>query len=155
MCFRRPSRDSLLADDGETLRSSLFLAAGRIRATFLVTPLTILVSKVGQNGVTIESHTGSGRLDSRTVIWAGGVTVAALGRTLAERTNAETDNGWNAQGFVRIDSVVPQRWFVALIENGNAYVNVHTNDGVAPVNTGPGDFPGGEIRGQVETRGQR
>jgi len=32
---------------------------------------------------------------------------------------------------------------------GNAYVNVHTNDGVAPPNTGPGDFPGGEIRGQI------
>jgi hypothetical protein len=26
---------------------------------------------------------------------------------------------------------------------------VHTNDGVAPPDTGPGDFPGGEIRGQV------
>jgi hypothetical protein len=26
---------------------------------------------------------------------------------------------------------------------------VHTNDGVAPANTGPGDFPGGEIRGQI------
>lgn len=35
------------------------------------------------------------------------------------------------------------------IEAGNAYVNVHTNDGVAPTNTGPGDFPGGEIRGQI------
>jgi len=32
---------------------------------------------------------------------------------------------------------------------GNTYVNVHTNDGVAPTNTGPGDFPGGEIRGQI------
>jgi len=32
---------------------------------------------------------------------------------------------------------------------GNTYVNVHTNDGVDPVNTGPGDFPGGEIRGQI------
>jgi hypothetical protein len=31
---------------------------------------------------------------------------------------------------------------------GLAYVNVHTNDGVAPTNTGPGDFSGGEIRGQ-------
>jgi hypothetical protein len=29
------------------------------------------------------------------------------------------------------------------------YANVHTNDGVAPPNTGPGDFPGGEIRGQI------
>jgi hypothetical protein len=26
---------------------------------------------------------------------------------------------------------------------------VHTNDGVPPPNTGPGDFPGGEIRGQI------
>ena len=32
---------------------------------------------------------------------------------------------------------------------GNAYVNVHTNDGMAPNNTGPGDFPGGEVRGQI------
>jgi hypothetical protein len=29
------------------------------------------------------------------------------------------------------------------------YANVHTNDGVDPANTGPGDFPNGEIRGQV------
>jgi hypothetical protein len=35
------------------------------------------------------------------------------------------------------------------MRNGLAYVNVHTNDGVAPTNTGPGDFPGGEIRGQI------
>jgi hypothetical protein len=35
------------------------------------------------------------------------------------------------------------------MSSGNTYVNVHTNDGVAPTNTGPGDFPGGEIRGQV------
>ncbi len=38
---------------------------------------------------------------------------------------------------------------VAAIQAGNAYVNIHTNDGVAPANTGPGDFPGGEIRGQL------
>jgi hypothetical protein len=35
------------------------------------------------------------------------------------------------------------------IRAGNAYVNVHTNDGVAPPNTGPGDFQGGEVRGQL------
>ncbi|MCI0381340.1 MAG: CHRD domain-containing protein [Gemmataceae bacterium] len=38
---------------------------------------------------------------------------------------------------------------IALMRSGNSYVNVHTNDGVAPINTGPGDFPGGEIRAQV------
>lgn len=33
---------------------------------------------------------------------------------------------------------------------GLTYVNVHTNDGIDPTNTGPGDFPGGEIRGQLD-----
>lgn len=35
------------------------------------------------------------------------------------------------------------------IAAGNAYVNVHTTDGVEPSNTGPGDYPLGEIRGQI------
>ena len=39
------------------------------------------------------------------------------------------------------------------LRSGNAYVNAHTNDGIAPANTGPGDFPGGEERGQIEQRG--
>lgn len=38
---------------------------------------------------------------------------------------------------------------IAAIQAGNTYVNVHTNDGVDPTNTGPGDFPGGEVRGQI------
>lgn len=37
-----------------------------------------------------------------------------------------------------------------LLNSGGAYVNIHTNDGVAPIDTGPGDFPGGEVRGQVD-----
>ena len=39
--------------------------------------------------------------------------------------------------------------FLAAVEAGQTYGNVHTDDGVAPPNTGSGDFPGGEIRGQV------
>lgn len=38
---------------------------------------------------------------------------------------------------------------ISLMRSGDTYVNVHTNNGVAPTNTGPGDFPGGEIRGQI------
>jgi len=38
---------------------------------------------------------------------------------------------------------------IAAIESGGAYVNVHTNDGDATPNEGPGDFPSGEIRGQL------
>jgi hypothetical protein len=36
------------------------------------------------------------------------------------------------------------------IRAGLAYVNVHTSDGATPGNTGPGDFQGGEIRGQLD-----
>lgn len=39
---------------------------------------------------------------------------------------------------------------VTLLATGGAYVNVHTNDGIDPPNTGAGDFPGGEIRGQID-----
>ena len=42
---------------------------------------------------------------------------------------------------------------IAAIAAGNTYVNVHTTDGVAPANTGPGDFPGGELRGQLDKNG--
>jgi len=42
---------------------------------------------------------------------------------------------------------------VAAMDAGRTYVNVHTNDGVAPGNTGPGDLGAGEIRGQIETAG--
>ncbi|MDQ2690445.1 MAG: CHRD domain-containing protein [Chloroflexota bacterium] len=61
---------------------------------------------------------------------------------LAEGTITAPDAG-NACGWTDLDDVV------AAMLSGNTYVNVHTNDGVAPPNTGPGDFPGGEIRGQI------
>jgi hypothetical protein len=49
----------------------------------------------------------------------------------------------NACGWTDLAAVV------AALESGNTYVNVHTDDGVAPPDSGPGDFPGGEIRGQL------
>ena len=61
---------------------------------------------------------------------------------LAEGTITAPDAG-NACGWTDLASIL------AALASGNTYVNVHTNDGVAPPNTGPGDFPGGEIRGQV------
>ena len=52
-------------------------------------------------------------------------------------------------GFASEASGVTFDSLVVLLGNGNAYINVHTNDGVAPTNTGPGDLSSGEIRGQV------
>jgi len=47
----------------------------------------------------------------------------------------------------------PLAALIAAMNAGGAYVNVHTNDGVDGINTGPGDFPGGEIRGQIRPLG--
>ncbi len=65
---------------------------------------------------------------------------------LAQGTATSPDPG-NGCGWANMGDVI------AAMESGAAYVNVHTNDGVAPTNTGPGDFPGGEIRGQVRQVG--
>jgi hypothetical protein len=62
---------------------------------------------------------------------------------LAEGTITAPDAG-NACGWTDLEDVL------AAMEAGLTYVNVHTNDGVPPPNTGPGDFPGGEIRGQID-----
>jgi CHRD domain len=39
---------------------------------------------------------------------------------------------------------------LAKIKASGTYVNVHTSDGDETPNEGPGDFPGGEIRGQLD-----
>src|SRR6266542_15701 len=53
----------------------------------------VMVKDIDREGLTIQTHDGSQRLNARTVIWAGGVTVSTLGRTVAKRTNAEIDRG--------------------------------------------------------------
>ena len=64
-------------------------------------------------------------------------------------------NGVLAEGTITEANLVgplaghPFSDLIDAIQAGNAYVNVHTNDGVAPINTGPGDIPGGEIRAQI------
>jgi hypothetical protein len=75
-------------------------------------------------------------------LFSGPVAGGVVNGTLAEGTITAADTG-NGCGWTDLASVL------AAIQSGDTYVNVHTNDGVAPPNTGPGDFPGGEIRGQV------
>ncbi len=65
------------------------------------------------------------------------------------------DPGPIAQGTITAANLTgplagqPLEALVSALNGDNAYVNLHTNDGVAPPNTGPGDFPGGEIRGDI------
>jgi hypothetical protein len=75
-------------------------------------------------------------------LFMGSPASGAFDGTLAEGTITAADPG-NLCGWTDLASVL------AAIHSGDTYVNVHTNDGVAPPNTGPGDFPGGEIRGQI------
>jgi hypothetical protein len=75
-------------------------------------------------------------------LFMGPVGGGPVSGVLATGTITAPDPG-NACGWADLAAVV------AAINSGNTYVNVHTNDGVAPANTGPGDFPGGEIRGQI------
>ena len=65
----------------------------------------VMVKDIDKAGVTIETRNGTDRLDARTVIWAGGVTAVPLGRTLANRTKAETDKGGRIK--VNPDLTVP------------------------------------------------
>ena len=64
-----------------------------------------------------------------------------------------TANGVIAQGTITAANLTgpllgqPFSALVEALNSGNAYVNVHTNDGVPPAGTGPGDLPAGEIRG--------
>jgi hypothetical protein len=66
-------------------------------------------------------------------------------------TVKETLNGRVASGTFGPANVntITYAELLTAIRTGNAYVNIHTSDGVAPANTGMGDFPGGEIRGQT------
>ena len=63
-------------------------------------------------------------------------------------------SGTRTGSFTQVDqgstTITTLEALLQLMRTGQAYVNVHTSDGVDPPNTGPGDFPGGEIRGQIE-----
>jgi hypothetical protein len=92
----------------------------------------IHVGPLGENGPVVAflfgpAAPGGGRTDG--VLATGTITAANLTGPLAGQ---------------------PMSALVAALESGNAYVNVHTNDGVGDPNSGAGDFPGGEIRGQID-----
>jgi hypothetical protein len=66
------------------------------------------------------------------------------------------DPGRIAEGTITAANLVgplagqPLSALVDALNGGRAYVNLHTNDGIAPTNTGAGDFPGGEVRGDID-----
>ena len=57
------------------------------------TKMGAMVQEVTQDGIKYQSNGSRQTLSTKTVIWAGGVTVSPLTRMLAKRTGAETDRG--------------------------------------------------------------
>ena len=105
-----------------------------------------LIASNIENVVASHIHVGAAGTNGPVVAFLFGPVPADGGRR----------NGVLATGTITADDLVgplegqSMSALVAELESGNAYVNVHTNDGEEPPNTGPGDFPGGEIRGQLD-----
>lgn len=98
-----------------------------------------------QNVVAAHLHVGGVGLNGEIVVNLFGPEIPGGGPVnglLAEGTITEANLIGSLAGSPLSALITPMR-------GNDIYVNVHTNDGVDPTNTGPGDFPGGEIRGQV------
>jgi hypothetical protein len=104
-----------------------------------------LIASNIENVVQAHIHLGAVGVNGPVVAFLYGLVPSGGGRT----------NGVLSEGTITAANLIgplaghPLSDLIAAIESGGAYVNVHTNDGIAPTNTGPGDFPGGEIRGQL------
>jgi hypothetical protein len=102
------------------------------------------------NAFMAHIHMAAPGVNGPIVVWLYPSTTPAPGPVGSGR-----HDGILAQGAITGADLVgplaghPLSDLVDALNGGNAYVNVHTNDGVDGVNTGPGDFPGGEIRADV------
>ena len=57
------------------------------------TKMGAMVHELTRDGISYQVNGSTETLSSKTVIWAGGVTVSPLAKTLVKRTGAETDRG--------------------------------------------------------------
>jgi hypothetical protein len=102
----------------------------------------LIVAKL-DNPVAAHIHIGPPGTNGPVVVFLFGPAVPGGGTT----------NGVIGQGTITAANLIgplagqPLSALIDALNSGNAYVNVHTNDGVPPTGTGPGDLPGGEIRG--------
>ncbi len=125
-----------VADDGQSIDYTLI--ASNIENAFM--------AHIHMTPVGVDPTTNNGGI----VVWLYPSTAPVQGPLGSGR-----HDGVLAEGTITADNLVgalaghPLSDLLAAIADGRTYVNVHTNDGVDGTNTGPGDFPGGEIRGQL------
>ncbi|MFL5615271.1 MAG: CHRD domain-containing protein [Gemmatimonadaceae bacterium] len=123
-----------LSDDGKSVEYRLI--ASNIDNPFMA---HIHMAPVGVNGPI--------------VVWLYPSTAPVPGPAGSGRHDGELSHGtFTAANFVGPLAGHSLVDLLSAIASGNAYVNVHTNDGVHPANSGAGNFPGGEIRGQLTAK---
>jgi hypothetical protein len=109
-----------------------------------------LIASNIDNAFMAHIHMGSPNVAGPIVVWLYPSTAPVPGPLGSGRHDGVLAEGtFTAANFVGPLAGHPLSDLMTAIETGNAYVNVHTNDGQDGVNTGPGDFPGGEVRGQL------
>ena len=116
----------------------------KVSADGLSVSYKLIASNI-DNIVASHIHIGPAGSNGPIVVFLYGTAPSGAGRhdgILAEGT-------FTSANFINTLAGQPMSALLTQMAAGNAYVNVHTNDGVAPTNTGPGDFPGGEVRGQI------
>jgi NADH dehydrogenase len=110
----------------------------------------VRVTVVDREGVTFETPHGTERLPAKTVLWAGGVTISALGRKLAARTHAETDKA----GRIRVNPDLTIPGFPDIYVVGDLALAFRPDGrqlpGVAQVAMQQGAYAGRAIRERLE-----
>jgi len=106
---------------------------------------TLVVANI-RNVVAAHIHLGPEGVNGPVVAFLYGPAAPAGGRAQGV-IGSGTITGANLVGPL---AGQPLSALVEAIRDGNAYVNVHTNDGDLSTPAGPGDLPGGEIRGQMD-----
>ena len=130
--------------NGASERPTPVATTGAGTATFRLSPdadtLSWVVSMTNTNNV-IMAHIHVGGVDA-----AGPIALLLFSGTAINNppmTGFVTRAAFTSPLGITFDALLD------LMRSGGTYVNVHTDNGVAPPNQGPGDFPGGEIRGQI------
>ncbi len=112
----------------------------------------LMVKEIDEGGLTFQGRDGMERLSARTIIWAGGVTVSALGRILAQRTGAETDKG----GRIKVTPQLTIPGYPDIYVVGDLALSIGSDGkplpGVAQVAMQQGTFAAKNIRRKVEGR---
>jgi hypothetical protein len=114
----------------------------------------VIVANI-ENVFMAHIHMGPPGVSGPIVVWLyPGTTPGVTAPLGGGRLNGVIVQGsFGASDFVGPLAGHPLSDLLELMRSGGVYTNVHTNDGDLVVNEGPGDFPAGEIRGQIEENG--